>query len=430
MRLPPIPGESEHRFAEPVEAVYRRESGRVLATLIRLLGDFDLAEDAAQEAFAAAAEQWPRSGLPDNPAAWLVSVGRRRCIDHFRREARFRDHVLPLELQEAEAAEARSPVDEIDDHAEFGDDRLRLIFTCCHPALHIEAQVALTLRCVCGLDTEAVARAFLVPVETMAQRLVRAKRKIREAGIPYETPPAAQLDGRVDSVAAAIYLVFSEGYAVTAGEYLIRADLCGEAIRFARLLDRLLPGRADVQGLLALMLLHDSRRDARVSAEGDIVLLEEQDRDRWDRRQIAEGLRLVDRALACRGRVSPYTVQAAIAALHARATRHADTDWRQIAGLYQVLLHLQRSPMLELNYAVAVSMVDGPAKALDLVESLASRGRLGDHHLLWAVKGNLLQRQGRKGEALQAYRCAIAVARLDPEKRLLARRIAALEASN
>ena len=395
----------------------------MLATLIRLLGDFDLAEEARQEAFAAALEQWPRAGLPANPRAWLVDVGRNKAIDQIRRQALFRSKYPHLAV-EAEQAQAE-PYE--DDDAAFGDDRLRLIFTCCHPALNMEAQVALTLRTVCGLDVEAVARAFLVAEDTMAQRLVRAKRKIREAGIPYETPPPQLLDERIDGVLAVIYLVFSEGYAVTSGPELIREDLCSEAIRLGRLLDALLPERASIHGLLALMLLHDARRKARVSDIGDVVLLEDQDHSLWDWPQIERGLGLVERALRARGRVSPYAVQAAIAALHARAPRDGATDWPQIMGLYQVLMRLQPTPVVELNHAVAVSMVDGPARALDLVDSLAAGGGIEDYHLLAAVRARLLQRLGRREEALAAYRAALQAARLEPERRLLAKRIAEFE---
>jgi RNA polymerase sigma-70 factor (ECF subfamily) len=306
--------------------------------------------------------------------------------------------------------------------AAFGDDQLRLIFTCCHPALHPEAQIALTLRAVCGLTTQAVARAFLVSEETMAQRLVRAKKKIRDAGIPYETPEPAVLDERIDGVLAVIYGVFTEGYAATVGAELMNAELCRQAIRLGRLLDALLPNKAGVMGLLALMLLHDARRGARVSGSGNVVLLEEQNRALWDQEQITAGLALVDRALRVTGRVSRYAVEAAIAALHARAAG-AETDWRQIVGLYDVLLRLHPSPVVELNYAVAVSMVDGPQRALDRVDSLAARGELSDYHLLQATRGNLLLRLGRKGEAANAYRLAFAAARLEPERRLLAMRI-------
>ena len=386
----------------------------MLATLIRLLGDFDLAEEARQEAFTAALEQWPRQGLPVNPRAWLVNVGRNKAIDQIRRRAR---------LAGGEGLEELPDETPADEDAAFGDDRLRLIFTCCHPALAVESQVALTLRVICGLSVEAVARAFLVNEEAMAQRLARAKRKIKDARIPYETPEAALLDERVDGVLAVLYLVFTEGYAGTSGAELISAELCREAIRLARLLDTLLPGRAPILGLLALMLLHDARRAARVTAAGDVVLLEEQDRSLWDRDEIAEGLGRLERALQLPGRVSAYTVQAAIAALHVQAERKEDTDWRQIVGLYGVLLHLQPTPVIELNHAVAVSMVDGPERALQLVDAIAARGGIRDYHLLHATRARMLQKLGRDDDARAAYKEALACVRLEPERRLLERRL-------
>jgi RNA polymerase sigma-70 factor (ECF subfamily) len=407
-----------------VETVFRREAGRILATLIRLLGDFDLAEEARQDAFAAALEQWPLAAIPLNPRAWLVDVGRNKAVDRVRRQALFRDKILPLETATAETLPPpMSGHNDDDDDAVFGDDRLRLIFTCCHPALNFDAQVALTLRTICGLGLEEVARAFLVGEDTMAQRLVRAKKKIRDAGIPYETPAPPLLDERIEGVLAVVYLVFTEGYAVTSGADLVREELCHEAIRLGRLLDALLPGRPAIQGLLALMLLHDARRRARTTAGGDIVLLEEQDRSLWDTAQIDEGVALVDLALAARGKVSPYAVQAAIAALHTRTPRRERTDWPQIAGLYEVLLRLQPTPVVELNHAVAVSMVDGPQRALNLVDALTARGGIGDYHLLHAVRADLLRRLGRHDEALQAYHAALESAKLEPEQRLLRRRI-------
>jgi RNA polymerase sigma-70 factor (ECF subfamily) len=408
--------------AVTVQDVLRREAGRVFATLIRLLGDFDLAEEARQEAFAAALEQWPEQGMPANPRAWLIRAGRNKAIDQIRRATTFRTKIAHLESAIAEAAHTEDDTDE----AIFGDDRLRLIFTCCHPALNPEAQIALTLREVCGLTTQAVARAFLVSEETMAQRLVRAKKKIIEAGIPYETPDPSELDERLEGVLAVVYGVFTEGYAATIGPELTDAELCGEAIRLGRLLDVLLPNNAAVMGLLALMLLHDARRPARLSSAGNVVLLEHQDRSLWNQDQIEDGLVLVDRSLSMPGRVSHYTVEAAIAALHVRAAESGATDWPQIAGLYGVLLRLHPTPIVELNRAVAVSMVDGPARALDLVDSLAARGEVADYHLLHATRGNLLARLGRKNEAREAYEAALAVARLDPERRLLKARIAEL----
>jgi RNA polymerase sigma-70 factor (ECF subfamily) len=405
-----------------VEEIFRREAGRVLATLIRLLGDFDLAEEARQEAFTAAMEQWT-AGVPANPRAWLINTGRNKAVDRIRRDIVFRTKVFDRELASAETYAAAS--EEIDEAA-FGDDRLRLIFTCCHPALKQEAQIALTLREVCGLATQAVARGFLVSEETMAQRLVRAKKKIRDAGIPYETPEPPLLHERLQGVLAVVYGVFTEGYAATTGTRLVDAELCGEAIRLGYLLDELLPNNAAVLGLLALMLLHDARRAARESHSGDIVLLEDQDRARWDYVKIAEGLRLVDRSLCISGQLSAYAVQAAIAALHVRALRKEDTDWPQIVGLYEVLLRLQPSPVIELNHAVAVSMVDGAARALDLVDSLAARGQVSQYHLLHAARGRFLQQLGRRDEARRAYRAALSHTALEPERRFLRARIASI----
>src|SRR5580698_2321901 len=407
-----------------VEEIFRREAGRVLATLIRLLGDFDLAEEARQEAFIAAVEQWT-AGVPANPCAWLISTGRNKAIDRIRRDVMFRTKIFDLELASAEA-DAATAFDETDEAA-FGDDRLRLIFTCCHPALSLEAQIALTLREVCGLSTQAVARGFLVGEDTMAQRLVRAKKKIRDAGIPYETPEPSVLEQRIEGVLAVVYGVFTEGYAATVGMRLIDIELCEEAIRLGRLLDTLLPDRAGVMGLLALMLLHDARRASRTSDTGDVVLLESQDRSRWDRREISEGLLLVDRSLSIRGQVSSYAVQAAIAALHVRAEDSSATDWPQIVGLYEVLLRLQPTPVIELNHAVAVSMVDGPARALDLIDSLAARGRVTQYHLLHAARGRLLQKLGRMREARETYHAALSTTLLEPERRFLAARIASIQ---
>jgi RNA polymerase sigma-70 factor (ECF subfamily) len=407
-----------------IDEVFRREAGRVLATLIRLLGDFDLAEEARQEAFTAALEQWSRAGVPHNPRAWLIKTGQHKAVDRIRREALFRGKVVGREL-----ASIDLPVDttsQDDEEATFGDDRLRLIFTCCHPALSAEAHIALTLREVCGLSTQAVARAFLVSEETMAQRLVRAKKKIRDARIPYETPEPPLLNRRIEGVLTVVYAVFTEGYAQTTGARLVDAELCAEAIRLGRLLDELLPSSAGVLGLLALMLLHDARRLSRVSTDGDVILLRDQDRTAWDQAKITEGLAIVDRALAIPRQLSPYAVQAAIAALHVRARRPEDTDWPQIVGLYEVLMRLQPGPVIELNHAVAVAMIDGPASGLNLIDSLVAREQVSQYHLLHAARGRLLQQLGRTGEAGDAYRKAYELTTLEPERRFLAARIASL----
>jgi RNA polymerase sigma-70 factor, ECF subfamily len=398
---------------EKLDAVYRAESRRVFATLVRLLGDFDLAEEALHEAFRAALEQWPREGVPANPRAWLVSAGRFKAIDAIRRRARFD----PLEEEHAETLAAEeAPREEIE------DDRLRLIFTCCHPALAPDAQVALTLREVCDLKTEEIAHAFLTPAPTLAQRIVRAKAKIRDARIPYEVPGAAELPERLDAVLRVIYLVFNEGYSASSGDAVTRAELSQEAIRVGRLLAELLP-EAEVLGLLALMLLQESRRAARTSRDGEIVLLEDQDRRLWDPKLIAEGVALTTQALKTR-LFGPYCLQAAIAAVHAEAPSTRETDWSQIIGLYDVLSRLDPSPVVALNRAVAVAMRDGPAAALTTVERLLAD--LGSYHLAHAVHADLCRRLGKKSEAAASYRRALALARQEPERRFLQQRLSAL----
>jgi len=403
---------------ETVAAVYRGESRAVLATLIRLLGDFELAEEALHEAFRAALEQWPRDGVPDRPRAWLVSAGRFKAIDQLRRQARFEP--LEIERHDVAAEEAESAALE-----GVPDDRLRLIFTCCHPALAVDAQVALTLREVCGLATEEIAAAFLIPAPTLAQRIVRAKAKIRDARIPYEVPAASELPERLEPVLRVVYLVFNEGYAASSGTSLVRHDLCAEAIRLARLLVELLP-EPEAVGLLALMLLQDSRRTARMSASGELVLLDEQDRSLWNRAQIEEGTALVDRLLAAR-RIGPYTLQAAIASVHARAPDAGATDWRQIVVLYDALLHLEPSPVIELNRAVAVAMRDGPASGLALVDALLERGELVGYRLAHAARADLCRRLGRTAQARAAYQRALELTSQEAERRFLARRLAELD---
>jgi len=407
---------------DSIEAVYRSDSRRVLATLIRLLGDFDLAEEALHDAFAAAVEQWPREGVPANPRAWLISTGRFKAIDRARRRARFDASVG--ELAERLDAEAREAEDRAVDLEAVEDDRLRLIFTCCHPALPPDAQIALTLREVCGLTTEEIARAFLTAPSTIAQRIVRAKTKIRVAKIPYQVPSRTELPERLDAALHVIYLVFNEGYAASSGATLIRTDLSGEAIRLGRLLVELLP-EPEGMGLLALMLLHESRRAARTSADGDLVLLDDQDRSVWNREQIGEGCALVERALSSR-RFGPYTLQAAIAAVHAEAPTAADTDWWQIVGLYDVLMRADSSPVVELNRAAAVAMRDGPAAGLALIDAILARGELADYALAHSARAELARRLGRTADARAAYERALALTRQEPQRRFLERRLATL----
>ncbi|WEJ04465.1 RNA polymerase sigma factor [Pseudomonas sp. FJ2-5-13] len=398
-----------------IDAIYRSESRRVLATLIRVLGDFDLAEEALHEAFFVAVQRWPGDGVPDNPRAWLVSTGRFKAIDRLRRQSRF----TPLLEAQADALEAAPWSDE-----DVEDDRLRLVFTCCHPALAADAQVALTLREICDLSTEAIAHAFLATPTTIAQRIVRAKGKIREAKIPYQVPSRAKLPERLDSVLRVIYLVFNEGYSASAGADLTRKELTLEAIRLGRLLLELLP-EPEVMGLLALMLLHESRRPARTSASGELVLLDAQDRTLWDSALIAEGCALVEQALTTR-RFGPYCLQAAIAAVHAEAPSAGQTDWRQIVGLYDVLLRAVPSPVIELNRAVAVAMEQGPLAGLALVDNLLQRGELQDYHLAHSARGEFCRQLGRFDEARSAYEKALARTQQAPEKRFITGRLAEL----
>lgn len=412
--------DAAERVRKVVDAVYRADSRRVFATLIRFFGDFDLAEEVLHDAFRAALEQWPRDGVPANPRAWLVSAGRFKAIDGLRRRARF----------DALDADAAQMIVASDDPATWGsedieDDRLRLIFTCCHPALPPDAQVALTLREVCGLTTEEIARAFLTTPPTLAQRIVRAKAKIRDARIPYQVPSQGDLPDRLDSVLRVIYLVFNEGYSASSGASVTRHDLSGEAIRLARLLVELLP-EPEAVGLLALMLLQESRRAARTSPTGDLILLEDQDRSLWNREQIAEGLALVERALSSR-RFGPYTLQAAIAAVHAEAPSVAATDWAQIVALYDVLARVEPSPVVELNRAVAVAMRDGPSAGLALIDALLARGDLSDYHLAHSARADLCRRLGRNAEARASYERALALARQEPERRFLERRLTELQ---
>jgi RNA polymerase sigma-70 factor (ECF subfamily) len=411
--------DARDRMRETVDIVYRSESRRVFATLVRLLGDFDLAEEALHDAFRAALEQWPRDGVPANPRAWLVSAGRFKGIDGLRRRARFD----PLDEDAERIAGADDPASWGSEDIE--DDRLRLIFTCCHPALPPDAQVALTLREVCGLTTEEIAHAFLTAAPTLAQRIVRAKNKIRDAKIPYQVPSQEDLPDRLDSVLRVVYLVFNEGYAASSGASLTRHDLSGEAIRLARLLAGLLP-EPEAMGLLALMLLHESRRAARASPTGDLILLDDQDRSLWNRELISEGTALVERALSSR-RIGPYTLQAAIAAVHAEARSAAATDWAQIVGLYDVLARAEPSPVIALNRAVAVAMRDGPAAGLALVDAILARGELSDYRLAHAARADLCRRLGKKLQAKASYERALALTRQEPERRFLERRLAELK---
>jgi RNA polymerase sigma-70 factor, ECF subfamily len=406
------------------EKLHREESGRILATLIGLLGDFDLAEDSLQEAYATALQKWPVEGTPANPRAWLISTARHKAIDRIRRARRFESKSEELSRSSRNITEADDDFNDDDDMV--SDDRLRLIFTCCHPALPIEAQVALTLRTVCGVTTEEISRAFLVPVVTMAQRLVRAKNKIRDAGIPYRVPLQEDLRDRLDAVLLVIYLIFNEGYLASSGDALVRTEMCAEAIRLGRVLCELLPRQEEARALLGLMLLHDSRCDARVNADGELVLLEEQDRSFWRWDQIREGTELVESALR-NGAVGTYTVQASIAALHANAKTAGDTDWRQIAGLYGVLLRMDASPVIEVNRAVAVAMSGDLEQGLAILDRLQDRGELQGFYLLPATRADLLRRLERKGEAVEAYRLALALATNDIERRFLRRRLAGAE---
>ncbi len=405
---------------EAVEQVFRQERRRILATLIRILGDIDLGEEALAAALEAALAQWPDEGTPANPRAWLIRTARNKAVDQMRRRALLDEKRAEMET---DAELDRQGGVEVDDEVAVRDDQLRLIFTCCHPALAVEAQVALTLRALCGLETEEIARAFLVPPATMAQRLVRAKGKIRQARIPYRVPDADELPERVDAVLAVVYLVFNEGYAASSGAELVRRELCAEAIRLARLLVELLPGESEARALLALMLLTDARRDARVDAAGEVVLLEDQDRSRWDRGAIQEGLTLVETALRA-GPPGAYALQAAIAGVHARAARAEETDWREIAALYGLLRVANPSGVVALNHAAAVAMAEGPAAGLRLMDALAAEGSLAGYHLLPAARADLLRRLGRMPEAAAAYREALALVGNDADRRFLERRLA------
>ncbi|MFL5622438.1 MAG: RNA polymerase sigma factor [Gemmatimonadaceae bacterium] len=410
-----MPNDMPSHLREQVEEIYRSDSRRVLATLIRLLGDFDLAEEAMHDAFAVAVEKWAETGIPSNPRTWLISTGRFKAVDRLRRSARFEE----IDASMIDRLEGTQAPQRDDDEVE--DDRLRLIFTCCHPALGPDAQIALTLREVCGLTTEEVAHAFLTPPPTVAQRIVRAKSKIRDARIPYEIPSRPDLPERLDSVLRVIYLVFNEGYLASSGDSLTRADLSGEAIRLGRLLVELLP-EPEAMGLLALMVLHEARRASRTTAAGEMVLLEDQDRSLWNREQIDEGVELVEAALRSH-RFGPYTLQAAIAAVHAEARDSQSTDWRQIVGLYDLLLRTEPSPIIELNRAAAVAMSDGPEAGLALIDAILVRGDLAEYHLAHAARGDLNRRLGRVDQAIASYETALRLATQVTERRFLLRRL-------
>jgi RNA polymerase sigma-70 factor (ECF subfamily) len=412
--------------SEAVDALYRSDWGRIVATLIGLIGDFDLAEESAQEAFAAAVDQWPVSGVPEFPRAWIIQTARHKAIDRIRRNARFEEKVESY----ANSGLLRTTETPDYDSNEIPDDRLRLIFTCCHPALALEAQVALTLRTLCGLETDEIARSFLVPPATMAQRLVRAKRKIRDAGIPYSVPETTEMSARIEAVLTVIYLVFNEGYAATRVGPLVRTDLCAEAIRFGRLVRSLMMPQppAEVTGLVALMLLHDARRDARVDEAGDIIVLGEQDRSRWHHDQIAKALPLV--AEASRGGAGPFALQAAIAAVHCQAARAEETNWPQIVRLYDLLERVQPSPIVSLNRAVAVAMAEGAEAGLDLVDQLAASDNLANYHLLHAARADLLRRLGSTVESAKSYQRALALVTNDAERRFLERRLSEVQSAS
>ena len=420
---PPLRHAAENYFMRPqadqaVEDVYRSDWGRIVASLIRLFNDFEMAEECAQEAFAAAVDQWRESGIPDNPRAWIIQTARHKAIDRIRRRTRFAEAADSI----AASPLGRSVEEPEYDTPAFPDDRLQLIFTCCHPALALEAQIALTLRTLGGLETDEIARAFLVSPTTMAQRLVRAKRKIHDAGIPYKVPERHEMPERLDAVLTVLYLIFNEGYLATRGEAPLRVDLCLESIRLARMVRTLMtPPAPEATALLALMLLQDARRHSRLDENGDLILLEDQDRSLWDQAQIAEALPLVEEAL--RGGAGPYAIQAAIAALHCRAARAQDTDWPQILALYEVLERLQPSPVISLNRAVAVAMVHGPQPALEILDTLAAAGDLDDYHLLHATRADLLRRSGSNDEAAKSYTRALALAANQSERRFLERRL-------